>query len=138
MWSTPGVTEIGGFTRTTFGRASCSRSAMVSALNAVTAACGKSRVGSANEWAHAHHRGPRPGEKTLVARPPSGAALSLSPPRGEGGPDAVLGALVVGGLEPRALEAQLERRRARALETPAEPEAVDRRVNWTPVGALTH
>ena len=37
------------------------------------------QVGSANKWAHVHHRGPRPGEGTLVARPPSGAALSSSP-----------------------------------------------------------
>ncbi len=36
-------------------------------------------VGSANEWAHVHHRGPRPGEGTLVVHPPSGAALSSSP-----------------------------------------------------------
>ncbi len=37
------------------------------------------QAGSANKWAHVHHRGPRPGEGTLVARPPSGAALSSSP-----------------------------------------------------------
>ena len=36
-------------------------------------------IGSANEWAHVHHRGPRPGEGTLVGRPPSGAARSSSP-----------------------------------------------------------
>ena len=44
--STPGVAENGGFISTTVGRTSCSRSAMDSALNAVTTACGNSRVSS--------------------------------------------------------------------------------------------